>query len=111
MATQLVCVVVKTMAFDCPPPGLTTVTLAVPREARSVAGMAAVSCVPLTKVVGRSCPFHLTTAPETKPEPVTVSVNPGVPTAAVFGPRLEITGAGMPTWSVAALDVPRPAPG
>ena len=103
--------VVKTTAFDCPPPGLTTVTLAVPMEARSVAGMAAVSCVPLTKVVGRSCPFHLTTAPETKPEPVTVSVSPAVPTAAVFGPRLEITGAGTPTWSVAALDVPPPGAG
>src|SRR5256884_426294 len=46
-------------AAEVPPPGagVTTVTGAVAAVARSEAGMAAVSCVALTKVVVRAAPF------------------------------------------------------
>ena len=37
--------------------------------------MAAVSCVVLTNVVGRSWPFHCTREPVPNPVPVSVSVN------------------------------------
>ena len=43
------------------------------------------SLVALTNVVVRAVPFHRTTEPETKPSPLTVSVNAGPPTAALFG--------------------------
>ena len=43
---------VKLIALEVPPgAGLVTVTAGVPVEAMSVAGMAAVNCVELTKVV------------------------------------------------------------
>jgi hypothetical protein len=48
----------------------------VARKAVSAAVIAAVSCVALTKVVGRGEPFQLTTRPLAKPVPVTVSVRP-----------------------------------
>lgn len=48
----------------------------VPRNAVSAAVMLAVSCVALTKVVGRGEPFQLTTSPFANPVPVTVSVKP-----------------------------------
>jgi len=46
------------------------------RKAVSAAVIAAVSCVALTKVVGRGEPFQLTTRPLANPVPVTVSVSP-----------------------------------
>src|SRR5712691_2003383 len=59
-------------AAEVPPPGAgeKTVTCAVPLTARSVAGIAACSCVLLTNVVGRSAPFHRTTDAATNPLPV-----------------------------------------
>ena len=66
--------IVKPKAFDTPPPGELTVMLVVPAETMSLAGMEAVSFVALLKVVVRSDPFHRTVAPETKLEPLTVSV-------------------------------------
>src|SRR2546421_285290 len=49
-------------AAEVPPPGagVTTVTDAVAAAARSEAGIAAVSCVALTKVVVRAAPFQRT---------------------------------------------------
>src|SRR5690242_7699983 len=64
---------------------LRTATDAWPALAMSLAGMAAVSCVALTNVVGRLSPFHVTMLPATKLLPVAVSVNPGPPGAAEFG--------------------------
>ena len=62
-----------------------TVTLAVPAEAMSLAKIEAVSLVALLKVVVRSDPFHATVAPDTKLEPLTVRVKPGLPATAEFG--------------------------
>jgi hypothetical protein len=66
-------------------PGLTTVTQAVPGEAMFAAGTVAVSSSPPTKVVASATPFQLTVAPEAKPVPLTVRVNPGPPGATLVG--------------------------
>jgi len=76
---------VKETPFDAWPSGLATVTLASPAVVRSLAGIAAVSCVSLTKVVGRGLPFHSTVAPGAKLLPVTVRVKAGAPTGAAAG--------------------------
>jgi len=55
---------------------LLTVTMAVPLAETSDARMAAWSTVLETRVVARGEPFQLTTEPDTKPLPRTVSVNP-----------------------------------
>src|SRR2546422_1020127 len=59
---------VNVRAVEVPPPGagLNTVTEAVPGVARSVAEMAAVSCVALTNVVVRAAPFQRTSEAATK---------------------------------------------
>jgi hypothetical protein len=59
--------------------GLDTVTAAGPGKAVSVAKIAAVSWVALTKFVARGVPFQLTTEAETKLAPFTTSVNPDAP--------------------------------
>src|SRR6266850_2024830 len=100
-------VTVKLSAFDVWPSGLRTVTAALPAAATSVAGMAAVTRVALTKVVVRGAPFQSTAAPETKPEPSIVSVNAGLPAAVVFGVRVLTAGGTAPllvqvTWTTAS---------
>jgi hypothetical protein len=72
-----------------PPPGLgfTTVTEAVLAAAMSEAGTLAVNCEWLTKVVASELSFQFTTAPETKPVPFTVRVNPFPPGAVASGAR------------------------
>jgi len=55
---------------------LVTVILAVPGNAGSEAGMAAVTCVALTKVVACGAPFQFTTASLVRFVPFTVSVKP-----------------------------------
>jgi hypothetical protein len=87
---------VNVAAFDKPPPGLSTVTLALPGEAISLAGMAALSWVALTKVVVTAAPFHSTTDPFTNPAPFRVSVNAGPPAIAELGlrPFNDIDGTG-----------------
>jgi hypothetical protein len=84
-------------AFETPPPGagLKTVTLAVPAAAMSLAGICAVNCVPLTTVVVRSLPFHLTIEPPMKFVPLTVSVKPTPPAAAALGVMLVNVGVGL----------------
>ena len=56
--------------------GLDTVMDAFTGNAASLAEICAVSCVALTKVVGRGDPFQFTAEPFTKFVPFTVSVNP-----------------------------------
>ena len=72
---------------------MNTVTLADPVAAISEAGIIAVNCVPETKTVGRSTPFHCTTELKMKLEPLTVSVSPAPPAVAVFGERPVNDGA------------------
>src|SRR4029077_9096927 len=99
--------IVKVWAPEARPSGLRTVTAAVPAVATSAAPIAAVSCVVLTKVVGRAAPFQLTVAPETKLLPVTVSVNAGLPAATLDGLSAAIAGPGAPA-PVATRHTPRP---
>ena len=66
-------------------------------EAMSEAEMEACNCEALTKVVVRSLPFQRTTAPLTKLEPLTTSVNASPPTVAELGLRLETAGTGLMT--------------
>ena len=100
-------VMVKLTAFEVPPPGagLVTVTASVPLEATPVAGMAAVSCVVLTNVVALAVPPKLTTEVVTKFVPLTVSINPALPAAILFGEIALIAGEGL-FWTV----VPPPQP-
>ena len=86
----------KVRALDTAPPGFRTVTEAVPAAAISVAGIAAVSWVALTKVVVRFAPFQRTTEPLTKLLPFTVSVKAGPPAAALLGEREVNVGAAGP---------------
>jgi hypothetical protein len=94
--------IVKLKAFDTPPPGLglLTVTLAAPAEAISLARIEAVSFVTLLKVVARSDPFHLTVAPDTKFEPLTVRVKAGSPATAELGLSPVMAGTGFLTVRV-----------
>ena len=78
--------ILNVSALEAVLPGFTTVTLALPIFAIRLPGTAAVNCVPLTKVVESGEPFHCTVAPETKLEPLTVSVKVGAPTVVPFGP-------------------------
>src|SRR5712691_4967977 len=82
--------------------GLVTVTGNEPTNARSAAVIAAVNLVALTKVVALATPLHFTTAPVTKPEPVTVSVKSGSPAPAVNGVRPMIAGM---TVKLTALEI------
>lgn len=74
-------VMVKVTALDVPPPGagLVTVTPGVPTVVMSLARMAAVSLVTLTKVVVRAMPLKLTTELLMKPVPLTVKVKAAEP--------------------------------
>ncbi len=77
--------ILNVSALETALPGFTTVTLALPTFAIRLPGTTAVNCVPLTKVVESAEPFHCTVAPDTKLEPLTVSVNVAPPTVAPFG--------------------------
>ena len=78
-----------------------TVTPAVPGKGAAVAGIAAVNCVALTKVVGSAAPFQCTTASLVKFVPFTVSVNPcalhaGVDASEVVEALTEVMAGGVP---------------
>ena len=87
---------VRVWAPDRPPPGagVNTVTLRVPAVAMSPAGMAAVSWAALTMVVARLAPSSRTIEHGVKPEPSTVSVNPGPPAVREPGTIPVVAGAG-----------------
>src|SRR5438874_1040926 len=106
-------VIVNVWAPDVPPstPGIVTVTWALPAAAISEAGIAAVTCVGLTRVVVRAAPFQRTLAPMSYPVPVSVSVNPAPPTAALEGDSAVSVGPPALTGKVTAADVPPPGPG
>lgn len=83
------------------PTEFVTVTPAVPGNSAAVAGIAAVSCVALTKVVGSAAPFQFTIASLVKFVPVTVSVKPcalqaGVDAREVVDAETEVTAGGVP---------------
>jgi hypothetical protein len=70
-----------------------------------------VSWLPLTKVVGRSLPFHRTTDPGTKFEPNTVKVKAAPPTVVLVGERLVIAGMAPPgVVPLGPVDAPKPQP-
>ena len=81
------------IAFEVPPPGagLVTVTADMPAEAMLEAGMAAVNCVELTKVVGIDPP-KLTIDAATKFVPLIVRVKAALPATAVVGEIEAIVG-------------------
>jgi len=107
--------IVKDRALEVPPPGagFTTVTLALPTEAISLAWIAAVSWLLETNVVVRSEPPHFTTAPLTKLVPLTVSVKPAPPAVAEEGLKPVRLGTGLDAWIVKlrAPEVPPPGAG
>jgi hypothetical protein len=79
---------------------IATAAGALARKAVSAGVMAAVSCVALTKVVGRGEPFQLTVRPLAKFVPFTVSVKPdalqkGVLLAVVVDAESEVTVANL----------------
>ena len=85
---------VKLIALEVPPPGagLVTVTAGVPVEAMLAAGMAAVNCVELTKVVAGADPPKLTIEAATKFVPLIVSVKAAPPATVLFGEIVVIVG-------------------
>src|SRR4029453_13836738 len=78
---------------------------------RSLAGMAALSSVGLTNVVGRSAPFQRTTEDARKLLPVTARVKSAPATTTLPGLKLLTTGAGLTIARLAAVEVPPPGPG
>src|SRR2546421_117816 len=103
-------VIVNVWAPEVPPstPGIVTVTWAVPTAAMSEAGIAAVTCVGLTRVVVRAAPFQRTLAPMSNPVPVSVSVNPAPPAVALEGDSVVSVGPPALTGRLSAADVPPP---
>lgn len=72
----------------------------------SDAGIWAVNCVLLTKLVVRSRPLNLTTELPAKFVPFTVNVKVASPTNLVLGLMLLNVGTGLLTDNVRAVDVP-----
>jgi hypothetical protein len=93
---------VRESAAEVPPPGaeFATVTERVPGEATSLAGMAALSWVLLTKVVVRLEPLTWTTDPLTKFVPFTVRLKAELPAVTVLGEMLLSDGTGLLTVKI-----------
>src|SRR3954471_21368471 len=87
---------VKVCPFEVPPgAALKTVTTKFPAVSRSLAGMAALSCVELMNVVVRALLLKRTTEPAMKPEPFTVSVSAAPPTVLDTGEMALVRGVGF----------------
>jgi hypothetical protein len=100
---------VNVRGLDVTAPGFSTVTLAVPGDAISVAEIEAVNWVVLIGLVGSEVPFHCTKELFTKPVPFTIKVNPADPAAAKPGDRLErAKGAAAFIVNVRVLEVTGP---
>src|SRR5574341_1019271 len=99
---------VKPNIFEVPPPGVgvNTVTLTAPGAAMSEAGMVARNWLVPINAVGLLTPFHGTTDPGTKFDPITVRMNWGPPAVALLGLSEEIPGGGLLMVKVWALEVP-----
>jgi hypothetical protein len=83
------------------PTEFVTVTPAVPGNAAAVAGIAAVNCVELTKVVGSAAPFQFTMESLVKFVPFTVSVKPcalqaGAEASEVVDAETDVIAGGVP---------------
>src|SRR5258708_21637662 len=101
----------RVSAYTPPPgPGFTTETESAAAEATSLAGMAAVRRVLLTKVVVRLEPFTCTTDAGMKLVPVRVKVKSPLAAVTLAGERLESVGCGLLTAKVRAY-TPPPGPG
>ena len=87
--------IVKVIGGGEPCEGSDTVTAAVPADAISEAGTAAVNCPALTNVVLRALPFQVTAVVAVNPAPLTVRVKPGPPAIALVGEMLEIDNPGV----------------
>jgi hypothetical protein len=74
---------------------LTTVIVFEPVAVRSVAGIAAVSCVEVTNVVVLADPFHWTVELEMKLVPFTVRVKAPSPAKRLVGEMLVVVGTGF----------------
>lgn len=95
----------KVSEFDVVPPGVPTLTAALPLPAIAFAGTDAVSCVELPKLLVRATPFHNTTSPEAKLLPLTVSVKPGPPAIALAGETEFSAGTGVVVRKLKAFEV------
>jgi hypothetical protein len=105
--------IVKFTVLEVPPPGLVTLTGAVPAEAMATAGMVAINCVAFPNVVARAIPPKLTTEDAIKFVPLTVSVKVAPPVKAVFGDivvivGVELTGGLEPLREVAEVPDAQP---
>src|SRR5579871_2769653 len=100
--------IVKVIGLDAVPPGFTTATEAVPTLTIRAAGTNAVTWFELMTVVDRKDEFHCTVAPEAKPEPLTVSVNPGPPEGAAVGLSELRVGPEAPTANDTELEATPP---
>jgi len=98
----------KLTAFEAVPPGLVTLTVALPVAAIRLAGTEAVNCVPLTKVVVRAKPLHSTVAPERNPVPFTASVKETPVAVAELGFRLVMAGTSGLIVKLTALEIAPP---
>src|SRR6266567_3861619 len=105
-----VALMVKAALPEVPPPGLDTVTWAVPAVAMSPGPMPVVTCVALTYVVGRLAPFQFTTDPLTNPLPFTVRRKPQLPAVAEAGSSEVIDGVGLPVAFMVKAALPAPPP-
>jgi len=88
----------KAMLVELPPPGagLMTETGKIPALTRSLAEIAAASCVELTNVVGLGAAPNKTLAPLTKFVPLTVSVKLPLPVCSDAGKIDETVGRELP---------------
>jgi len=87
----------KFIVLEAPPPGggFETITVAVPTMTMEEAGIAAVNCAELTKVVATVVPPKLTIEAETKFVPLIVSVKAAAPATLLFGEIVVIAGVGL----------------
>lgn len=93
-----------------------TLTATVSGTVRKFDGMTAVNCVLETNVVAKGVPFQVmivpvfaVSAPPMNPEPLTVSVNPGLPAATEVGERLvNVIGCEVLIEKLRAFDVTLP---
>lgn len=95
-----------------PPPGtgFSTRTRNVPVEIKSLEGIAAISTVLLTKIVGLFASFHSTAEPGRKLDPVSVIVKEDDPTVAVLGFMDKSVGSGLSIRKSCGFEIP-PGPG
>jgi hypothetical protein len=108
-----VAAIVNVCAFDVPPPGagFTTVTDTVPAVVTNAAGTVTVSCVEEEDVGVRLVAPNLTTEPETKFVPVTVSGKSALPAVTHVGLSELVVGTGLLIVNVTEFEVPPPGAG